>query len=93
MCAHVHGCTGITILALGNGAPDVFSTFVGVTTDSFSIAIGELTGTNIVNRALLISIVACSLKRWMMDVVVGINRPQDVKTRCLQRSDVCFGFG
>ena len=36
---------GITILALGNGAPDVFSTFVAVTGGKFSIAIGELTGT------------------------------------------------
>eukprot|EP00008_Paramoeba_atlantica_P007461 CAMPEP_0201478494 /NCGR_PEP_ID=MMETSP0151_2-20130828/3308_1 /ASSEMBLY_ACC=CAM_ASM_000257 /TAXON_ID=200890 /ORGANISM="Paramoeba atlantica, Strain 621/1 / CCAP 1560/9" /LENGTH=693 /DNA_ID=CAMNT_0047859577 /DNA_START=39 /DNA_END=2120 /DNA_ORIENTATION=+ len=37
---------GITILALGNGSPDVFSTFVAIQTppDGFKIAIGELIG-------------------------------------------------
>jgi solute carrier family 24 (sodium/potassium/calcium exchanger), member 6 len=35
---------GITILAFGNGAPDVFSTFAAVTDNNFDIAVGELTG-------------------------------------------------
>ena len=35
---------GITILALGNGSPDVFSTFVAVTNDQFPLSIGALIG-------------------------------------------------
>lgn len=35
---------GVTFLALGNGSPDVFSTFVAMNTNSGSLAIGELIG-------------------------------------------------
>lgn len=36
--------TGVTFLALGNGSPDVFSTFAAFGSDSASLAIGELLG-------------------------------------------------
>ena len=36
--------TGVTFLALGNGSPDVFSTFAAMTTHSGSLAVGELLG-------------------------------------------------
>jgi sodium/potassium/calcium exchanger 6 len=35
---------GVTFLALGNGSPDVFSTFSAMKADSGSLAIGELIG-------------------------------------------------
>jgi len=35
---------GVTFLALGNGSPDVFSTFAAFNTNSASLAIGELIG-------------------------------------------------
>lgn len=35
---------GVTFLALGNGSPDVFSTFAAMSTNSASLAIGELIG-------------------------------------------------
>lgn len=35
---------GVTFLAFGNGSPDVFSTFAAMSTDSGSLAIGELIG-------------------------------------------------
>lgn len=35
---------GVTLLALGNGSPDVFSTFAAMSTDSGDLAIGELMG-------------------------------------------------
>ena len=35
---------GVTLLALGNGSPDVFSTFAAMSTNSGSLAIGELIG-------------------------------------------------
>jgi sodium/potassium/calcium exchanger 6 len=36
--------TGVTFLALGNGAPDLFSSFTAIQQDSFSLAMGELMG-------------------------------------------------
>ncbi|PGH04747.1 hypothetical protein AJ80_08477 [Polytolypa hystricis UAMH7299] len=36
--------TGVTFLAFGNGSPDVFSTFAAMSSDSGSLAIGELIG-------------------------------------------------
>ena len=35
---------GVTLLAFGNGSPDVFSTFIGMKTGSGGLAIGELIG-------------------------------------------------
>ena len=35
---------GVTFLALGNGSPDVFSTFAAISTHSGSLAVGELIG-------------------------------------------------
>ncbi|KAM3415062.1 hypothetical protein BST61_g10197 [Cercospora zeina] len=35
---------GVTFLAFGNGSPDVFSTFAAMSTDSGSLALGELFG-------------------------------------------------
>jgi len=35
---------GVTFLAFGNGSPDVFSTFAAMSSDSSSLAIGELIG-------------------------------------------------
>ncbi|MCJ1295549.1 hypothetical protein MMC34_007112 [Xylographa carneopallida] len=35
---------GVTFLALGNGSPDVFSTFAAMNTNSGSLAVGELIG-------------------------------------------------
>ena len=36
--------TGVTFLAFGNGSPDVFSTFAAMSTNSGSLAVGELFG-------------------------------------------------
>ncbi|KAK2803570.1 hypothetical protein FQN51_003332 [Onygenales sp. PD_10] len=36
--------TGVTFLAFGNGSPDVFSTFAAMSSDSGSLAVGELLG-------------------------------------------------
>src|SRR5213078_1015521 len=35
---------GVTFLAFGNGSPDVFSTFAAISTNSGSLAVGELFG-------------------------------------------------
>ena len=35
---------GVTFLAFGNGSPDVFSTFIGMKTNSGGLAVGELIG-------------------------------------------------
>ena len=35
---------GVTLLAFGNGSPDVFSTFIGLRTQSGEMAVGELIG-------------------------------------------------
>jgi len=35
---------GVTLLAFGNGSPDVFSTYASFTTDAGSLAVGELLG-------------------------------------------------
>lgn len=35
---------GVTVLAIGNGSPDIFSTFAAVSSGSSSMAVGELVG-------------------------------------------------
>uniref|UniRef100_A0A7S4NBM3 Sodium/calcium exchanger membrane region domain-containing protein n=1 Tax=Paramoeba aestuarina TaxID=180227 RepID=A0A7S4NBM3_9EUKA len=60
---------GITILALGNGSPDVFSTIVAIQSppDGFKIAIGELIGAGCFVTMTVVGVVAvvatCNLKR------------------------------
>ncbi|CAO1636273.1 unnamed protein product [Jaminaea pallidilutea] len=48
---------GVTFLALGNGSPDVFSTFSAMSTGSGALAIGELIGA----ASFIVSIVAGSM--------------------------------
>ena len=35
---------GVTLLALGNGAPDVFTAVVGLSQDDFQLALSDLMG-------------------------------------------------
>ena len=48
---------GVTFLALGNGSPDVFSTFSAMKADSGSLAIGELIGA----ASFIVSVVVGSM--------------------------------
>ncbi|RMZ91068.1 hypothetical protein DV736_g1700, partial [Chaetothyriales sp. CBS 134916] len=48
---------GVTFLAFGNGSPDVFSTFAAMSTNSGSLAVGELIGA----AAFISSVVAGSM--------------------------------
>ena len=48
---------GVTFLALGNGSPDIFSTFAAMNSNSSSMAIGELVGA----AAFITSVVAGSM--------------------------------
>ncbi len=48
---------GVTFLALGNGAPDIFSTFAAMNSNSQSLALGELIGA----AAFITSVVAGSM--------------------------------
>ncbi|CAF9942141.1 MAG: hypothetical protein ALECFALPRED_009544 [Alectoria fallacina] len=48
---------GVTFLALGNGSPDIFSTFAAINSNSSSMAIGELVGA----AAFITSVVAGSM--------------------------------
>jgi Ca2+/Na+ antiporter len=49
---------GITILAFGNGSPDVFSIFAGVQQGNFNIALNELTGSGCFVTMCVVSAVA-----------------------------------
>lgn len=49
---------GITFLALGNGATDVFSIFAGIINHSYALSIGELTGSAIYLTSFLFGLVA-----------------------------------
>lgn len=70
---------GVTLLALGNGSPDVFSTFAAMKIDSASLAIGELIGaasfiTAIVAGSIaVISPFRVSRKSFVRDVIFFIG--------------------
>jgi hypothetical protein len=59
---------GITILAFGNGAADVFSIFAGVQQNNFNIALNEVTGSGAFVTMFVVSAVAlvstASLERY-----------------------------
>jgi sodium/potassium/calcium exchanger 6 len=67
---------GVTFLAFGNGSPDVFSTFAAMSTNSASLAIGELIGA----ACFITAVVAGSM---------ALVRPFKVARRSFVR-DVCF---
>ena len=49
---------GLTFMALGNGAPDVFGTFVAVTGYKYGISIGELLGAGFFVTSVVVGVVA-----------------------------------
>eukprot|EP01114_Cavostelium_apophysatum_P020498 TRINITY_DN6889_c0_g1_i1.p1 TRINITY_DN6889_c0_g1~~TRINITY_DN6889_c0_g1_i1.p1 ORF type:complete len:634 (+),score=62.09 TRINITY_DN6889_c0_g1_i1:80-1981(+) len=59
---------GITLLALGNGAPDVFSMIAGMNNDNFDIALGESLGSGVFCTTAIIGIVSvistAKLEKW-----------------------------
>ena len=64
-----HEIAGITVLALGNGAPDVSSTFAAIVNQGdFSIAIGEVFGAGLFLVTVVVSAVAFVGKHIKMDV-------------------------
>ncbi|KAF2454796.1 Sodium/calcium exchanger protein-domain-containing protein [Lineolata rhizophorae] len=67
---------GVTFLAFGNGSPDVFSTFAAMSTNSGSLAVGELIGA----ASFITAVVAGSM---------ALVRPFQVARRSFIR-DVCF---
>ncbi|KAF2280909.1 sodium/calcium exchanger protein-like protein [Westerdykella ornata] len=67
---------GVTFLAFGNGSPDVFSTFAAMSTNSASLAIGELIGA----AGFITAVVAGSM---------GLVRPFKVARKSFVR-DVSF---
>jgi sodium/potassium/calcium exchanger 6 len=50
--------TGVTFLALGNGAPDLFSTFNAMQQSSYGLAIGELFGAATFITTVVVGVVA-----------------------------------
>lgn len=61
---------GVTLLSLGNGAPDIFSTFSATQANEISLAIGELVGaalfisTCVVGLVMVIGHKRVTLHRW-----------------------------
>ncbi|GMH69973.1 hypothetical protein TrST_g14141 [Triparma strigata] len=54
---------GVTLLALGNGAPDVFTAVVGLGQDDFQLALSDLMGGGIfINTVVLGSVILCTTK-------------------------------
>jgi len=49
---------GVTLLALGNGAPDVFSSFAGISKSDFGIALGEIIGAGVFITSAIVGSVA-----------------------------------
>lgn len=68
---------GVTFLAFGNGSPDVFSTFAAFSTDSSSLAIGELFGA----ACFIAAVVAGSM---------GVVRPFKVAKKAYMRDIIFF---
>ncbi|KAF2876847.1 sodium/calcium exchanger protein-like protein [Massariosphaeria phaeospora] len=68
---------GVTFLAFGNGSPDVFSTFAAMSTNSASLAIGELIGA----AGFITAVVAGSM---------ALVRPFKVARRSFVRDVVFF---
>lgn len=59
---------GLTLLALGNGAPDVSSVIAGVVgSNSFPIAIGELFGSGLFIITIIVALVVFIAKQVQMD--------------------------
>jgi len=56
---------GLTILALGNGAPDVSSTFAAVTSHTFNIAIGELLGAGLFVTTAVVAAVSFASETYL----------------------------
>ena len=69
--------TGVTFLAFGNGSPDVFSTFAAMSTNSGSLAVGELIGA----AGFITAVVAGSM---------ALVRPFKVARRSFVRDVGCF---
>ena len=65
---------GVTFLALGNGSPDIFSTFAAMNSNSPSMAIGELVGA----AAFITSVVAGSMALVRPFSVVKIALVRDI---------------
>jgi len=55
----------LTILALGNGAPDVSSTFAAVTSNTFNIAIGELLGAGLFVTTVVVAAVSFASEAFL----------------------------
>lgn len=69
---------GVTFLALGNGAPDIFSTMAGMSRSSHALALGELIGA----AAFITSVVAGAM---------AFIRPFEVVKRSLARDIIFLG--
>lgn len=78
--AHILGMSdnlaGVTFLAFGNGSPDIFSTFAAMSTNSGSLAVGELIGAG----SFITAVIAGS---------IAFVRPFKVPRKTFVR-DVCF---
>jgi len=59
---------GVTLLAFGNGAPDVFSTLAGISSNNFEMALGELLGAGLFITTVIVGSVSvvssCSLEKY-----------------------------
>lgn len=71
--------TGVTFLAFGNGSPDVFSTFAAMSSNSGSLAVGELMGA----ACFITAVVAGSM---------ALVKPFNVARRSFLRDIIFFTF-
>ncbi|KAI1447740.1 hypothetical protein F5Y02DRAFT_353221 [Annulohypoxylon stygium] len=77
---------GVTFLALGNGSPDVFSTFAAMSSNSGSMAIGELIGA----AGFITSVVAGSMA---LVREFRVSRKTFVRDICFFIAAVSFAMG